>query len=141
MAFLFRGFYGNKVMTNEQSIDDARLTELAGPAMRAFTRICEVWGITKEQQRTLLDASSIETLDQWRSGGEAIPVLAVERIGHILGIYKELHLLFSVASQADSWIHRPNNAPLFRGATALSLMLADPASALPDVRRYLQAKQ
>ena len=125
-------------MTSEQSINDARLTELAGPAMRAFTRICEVWGITKEQQRTLLGASSLETLDQWRSGGEAIPVLVVERIGHILGIYKELHLLFSVASQADSWIHRPNNAPLFGGATALNLMLADPASALPDVRCYLQ---
>jgi uncharacterized protein (DUF2384 family) len=63
---------------------------------------------------------------------------ALERISHVLGIYKALHVLFPSEEYADRWISEPNRA--FGGAPAKSKMLSG-FTQLVDVRRFLDAQR
>ena len=50
---------------------------------------------------------------------------------------KALHVKFPHAQQADSWLRRPNQAPLFGGRPALEIMLEGGIDGLARVRGYL----
>src|ERR1039457_573500 len=45
------------------------------------------------------------------------------RISLILGIYKDLHILYPEPDLADKWVRLPNSNPLFGGEPALTLMI------------------
>lgn len=115
---------------------------LFGPALRAFFRIAALWGLSVEQQMTLLGVSARSTFFKWRKdGAAALPKDMLERISYILGIYKALHILLPDEAAADSWIKRPNGAPLFGGRSALDRMLSGQVADLFVVRRYLDAQR
>ena len=115
---------------------------LSGPALRAFFRIAETWGLTAEQERVLLGSPGRSTYFRWKK--QRVGVLSrdtLERISYLLGIYKALHILFPDPAQADGWIRRANAAPLFGGASALDRMLAGQVGDLQLVRQYLDAQR
>ena len=58
-----------------------------------------------------------------------------------MGIYKALHILLPSELAANDWIHKPNDAPLFNGKSALEKMLQGRVVDLVDVRRYLDAER
>jgi Protein of unknown function (DUF2384) len=58
-------------------------------------------------------------------------------LSNLLGIYKSLQILLPDPLAADSWVRKPNSAPVFAGGTALARMLAGNVSDLNLVRRYL----
>ncbi|KTC69312.1 hypothetical protein Lbir_2051 [Legionella birminghamensis] len=60
-----------------------------------------------------------------------------ERISLLLGIYKDLRILFIDSVQAFSWIERPNALPPFNGQTPRAFMLDGSLLRLADVRRFL----
>lgn len=60
-----------------------------------------------------------------------------ERISLLLGIYKDLRILFIDSAQAMSWIDRPNKLPPFNGQTPRAFMLDGSLMRLADVRRFL----
>lgn len=64
----------------------------------------------------------------------------MERVGHVLGIYRALHTIFHEAERADGWLRRPNSAPLFRGYAAMDLLLDGDINRLRDIRSYLDAQ-
>lgn len=116
--------------------------ELAGPALRTFFRIARVWGLSADQERCLLGNPPRSTFFRWKARGDAaLGRDVLERISHVLGIYKALHLLFPVDTQADAWIKRPNSAPLFGGRSALDRMLSGQVADLFVVRQYLDAQR
>ncbi|MBA2238484.1 MAG: DUF2384 domain-containing protein [Lysobacter sp.] len=116
--------------------------ELEGPALRAFFRIAKGWGLTAEQERTLLGTPARSTFFKWkRELAGSLPQDVLERISYLLGIYKSLRLLFPNAEQANGWIKRANTAPLFGGARALDRMLGGQVSDLFVVREYLDAQR
>ena len=113
-----------------------------GAGLRAFARIAELWGLSVDQQLTLLGIASRSTYFKWRK--EARPRLprdTLERLSYLLGIYKALQLLLPEPKVADEWVHKPNTAPLFLGQSALERMMTGNVADLYLVRQYLDAQR
>jgi hypothetical protein len=115
---------------------------LAAPALRTFFRIAEAWRLSAAEQMTLLGASR-STYFKWRKAPQAaaLPRDTLERISYVLGIYKALQILLPNPEQADGWVRRPNQAPLFAGGSALDRMLSGNVADLYVVRQYLDAQR
>ena len=60
-----------------------------------------------------------------------------ERVSLLLGIYKDLRILFVDSAQAMSWINRPNTLPPFNGTTPRAYLLEGSLMRLAEVRRFL----
>jgi hypothetical protein len=120
----------------------AKPNELAPAALRTFFRIADAWKLTQAEARTLLGSPPESTYYKWKSGrvGTATQDL-LERLSYLLGIYKALAILIPRPEVADSWIKRPNTAPLFNGKSALELMLSGRVADLFLVRQYLDAQR
>ncbi len=120
---------------------DIPLAQLGPAAIRAFTRIASLWGLSVEEQLVLLGEPARSTFFAWRKHPEraSLPKDTLERISNLLGIYKSLQILFPDPAAADAWIRKPNQAPMFAGRSALQRMLGGNVSDLNAVRRYLDA--
>jgi len=120
---------------------DIPITQLGPAAIRAFTRIATLWGLSVEEQLMLLGEPARSTFFAWRKHPERASLSkdTLERISNLLGIYKSLQILFPDPAAADAWIRKPNQAPMFAGRSALQRMLGGNVSDLNAVRRYLDA--
>jgi len=68
---------------------------LSGPGLRAFFEIARKWELSVEEQMALLDLEARSTYFQWRKAAPArLNRDRLERISHVLGIYKALRILF-----------------------------------------------
>ena len=118
---------------------------LAPAAIRAFTRLAGIWKLTGAQQARLLglEPTQLSTLYKWKAQPERANLShdTLDRISYLIGIYKALHILLPSDEAADTWIHRPNDAPLFGGRSALVRMLAGSMRDLFLVRAYLDAER
>jgi hypothetical protein len=129
-------------MESTQPLAESTPEQLTQAGLEAFFNITDGWGLSTEEQRTLLGAPAKSTFFKWK--GERQGRLSrdtLERISYIMGIYKALHILLPSARDADAWVKRANTAPLFGGRPALAKMLAGNVSDLADVRRYLDAER
>jgi uncharacterized protein (DUF2384 family) len=110
--------------------------------MRAFFNIARLWGLSQAEQQKLL-ALPRSTLAKYRAHPETARLSSdtLERISYVLGIYRALQILLPRPEAADSWIRRPNDAPLFNGASALDRMLSGRVADLYVVRHYLDGER
>ncbi|PWK92566.1 MbcA/ParS/Xre antitoxin family protein [Fulvimonas soli] len=116
--------------------------QLAGPALRAFFRLADAWKLRIADQRRLLGDPPESTFYKWkRQQDGALGRDTLERISYLLGIWKDLQILFPDPAQADAWLHKPNRAPLFGGHSALERMLSGNVADLYVVRQYLDAQR
>lgn len=110
-------------------------------ALKAFFNITHKWGLSSEQESTLLGVP-LSTLYRWKSKKDGALMLdTLERISYILGIYKALRILLPTEERSNKWLKKPNSAPLFNGNTALDKLLKGRVIDLADVRRYLDAER
>ena len=115
---------------------------LSGPALRTFFRIAALWGLSVDEQMTLLGVTARSTFFKWKKNPNTVlPKDALERISYILGIYKALRILLPDERAADAWIRRPNTAPPFGGRSALGRMMSGQVADLFVVRQYLDAQR
>lgn len=112
---------------------------LRGAAVRVLDRLSQAWGLDDEDLSSLAGADKRDLL-RWREDPDVVPNAALERISALLGIFRAINTLLPQPSSADSWIRRPNQAPLFRGRSALAIMLEGGLPAIRDVRSYLDAE-
>jgi len=115
--------------------------EFSGPALRAFFNIADAWKLSVEEQMVLLGGPSRSTFFKWKKEGGLLPHDTLERISHILGVYKDLHILFPESALADEWIRKPNNSAVFNGKSALEYMMAGGVADLFVVHRFLDAQR
>ncbi len=116
--------------------------ELGPPALRTALRIVDGWGLSPEEQMTLLGITSPSTFYKWKK--EAPKKLSpdlLERISYLFGIYKALHILLPDPALADGWLRRPNGNALFNGVPPLARMLSGHVVDLYVVRRYLDGER
>lgn len=116
--------------------------DLGGPALRAFFNLAERWSLRIGDQRKLLGDPQESTFYKWKrhqAGSLSRDVL--ERISYLLGIYKDLQILFNDPARADAWVHKTNKAPLFGGQSAMQRMLSGNVADLYVVRQYLDAQR
>lgn len=122
--------------------DSHPAAELGGPALRAFFNIADRWDLRIADQRRLLGDPPESTFYKWkRLQTGTLGRDTLERISYLLGIFKDLQILFPDPAQADGWIHRPNHASLFGGRPALDRMLSGNVADLYVVRQYLDAQR
>jgi hypothetical protein len=116
--------------------------QMSGPAMRTFFQIAEAWQLTTEEQRALLGWPPESTFYNYKAGKIAtLPFDTLMRISLVVGIYKDLQILYPEPALADRWIKLPNTNPLFGGAPALSLVTGGGMDALYQVRRLLDGRR
>jgi uncharacterized protein (DUF2384 family) len=118
--------------------------DLAGAGLRAFFKIAKAWQLTESQQLSLLGLTVRSTLFAWKSkaakGAIKLGPDTLERLGHILGIWKDLAILFPQDETADQWLHRPNDNYPFMGEPPLARMECS-MEGLAQVRRHLDARR
>lgn len=116
--------------------------ELGGPALRSFFRLADHWQLRIAEQRRLLGDPAESTFFKWKRDQDGNPGRdVIERISYLLGIWKALQILFPEPAQADAWLRRPNQSPLFGGHSALERMLSGNVGDLYVVRQYLDAQR
>lgn len=116
--------------------------ELGATALTAYFNITAAWGLTAEEERTLLGSPPRSTFFKWKSDRAArLSPDTLERISYVMGIYKALRILLPTEEAANDWVKKPNTASGFNGKSALDRMLAGRVVDLADVRRYLDAER
>jgi hypothetical protein len=129
-------------MAHEGAAQSASQAHIGGAGLRAFFAIAERWGLRTAEQRRLLGEPPESTFYKWkRERDAALARDVLERISYVLGIYKDLQILFPEPERADAWVRKPNAAPLFGGRSALERMLSGNVADLFVVRQYLDAQR
>ncbi len=116
--------------------------QMSGAAVRGFFQIAAAWHLSAEEQRALLGWPPESTFYKYKAGH--VGILSYDtlmRISLLLGIYKDLHILYPEADLADRWVKLPNNNPLFGGRPALVLMMENGMDGLYQVRRLLDSRR
>jgi hypothetical protein len=116
---------------------------LSGPAFALFLKLAEIWGLAPAEARVLLGGLPESTYYKYQKAPHSARLShdTLARISHLLGIYKALNLLLPRAESADAWVRRSNDAPLFKGRSALDYMLGGEFEDVAAVRRYLDSER
>lgn len=145
-AFILKGFRSaarDAVLQRLEHHQDDRLAEpreAANPVMRVFAGLARAWCLSAEEQMAVLDAHSIQELEQLRRAEiDKVPTASVERVAILLDIFEAINTLLPVSERADQWLREPNQACLFGGLPALTLMTKS-LDGLRSTRQYLQAQ-
>lgn len=116
------------------------LERLSGPGIRAFFKLCALWGLSTEEQCLLLGGVSKSTYHRWKKDQNAtLSIDQLERISHLLGIFKSLQIL--LPTSGNDWVRHPNTNPLFGGQPAIQVMVQGGISGLKRVRSFLDAQR
>lgn len=111
-------------------------------ALQGFFSMAETWGLSTDEQMKLLGSPPRSTFFKWKKEGGQLSNDTVERISHLLNIYKSLRILFTEQARADAWLKRANDAPMFAGKSAIDyLMSTGSLIDLYKVRAYLDAQR
>jgi hypothetical protein len=115
-----------------RQLPELEASNVSTVALRAFFNITKAWGLTESEEKALLGNPPETRYNAWRAGdGPAVSEEELTRISYVLGIYKNLRLLFPAESRANAWVRKPNLD--FDGEPSLNRMCQDLAS----VRHYL----
>jgi uncharacterized protein (DUF2384 family) len=107
--------------------------------LEAFFKIAESWNLSTEQQIALLGSPGRSTFFKWKKEGGNLPNDTIERLSHILSIWKALRILFTRDDRGEEWIARPND--YWDGRTALEVMLDGKMADIMEVRQYIDAQR
>ncbi len=119
-----------------------RPKDLAGPGLRAFFKLSELWNLSGDEQRTLLGEVSRATFTRWKKESpKDLSRDTLERLSYLLGIWKGLQILIPDQAQALAWMHTPNLDPFFGGRPPLERLMQGRMLDLADVRRFLDARR
>jgi hypothetical protein len=123
--------------------ESAKTERLSGPAFALFLKIAELWALTPPEARVLLGSLPESTFFKYQKAPQNARLShdTLARISHLLGIYKSINLLLPRTESADAWVRLPNDAPLFKGRSALEYMLGGEFEDIAAVRHYLDTQR
>ena len=115
---------------------------MSGPAIRTFFNVAEAWQLSSAEQRALLGWPPESTFFKYKAGDAGtLSFDVLTRISLVLGIYKDLHILYPEAGLANRWIKLPNSNPLFGGKPALTYLIETGMDGLYQLRRLLDGRR
>lgn len=114
-------------------------SDLSG-ALRTCLRILDLWGLNADQARAVLGLPR-PTYYRWRQnpGSARLDANTLERISYVLGIFKGLQILLPEEQAADSWLRRPNDAPIFGGQPPVQRLTSGHVADLYEIRRFIDS--
>lgn len=120
-----------------RAVDPA--THSAG-ALRTFFNIVNEWQLSAQDGRALLGVPKT-TYSRWRADPRKARLTAdqFERVSYVLGIYKDLQILFPDRETADGWMRRPNDGAMFGGRAPIERLRSGLVADLFLTRDYLDA--
>jgi hypothetical protein len=115
---------------------------LSKVAINTLFNICAAWSLNDKEVWKLLGSPEPAIFAAWKGepGKATLQADDLERISHILGIYKALQILLPDQAAADGWVKKPNTSPLFNGSSALEKMISGDIADLSMVRQYLDGQ-
>jgi uncharacterized protein (DUF2384 family) len=109
---------------------------ISASGLRTFENIADRWRLSvAERQRILGLPRSTYARFRARPDSASLDANALERLSHVFGIYKALHVLFNDPDRADTWIDRPSAT--FGGRPARERLTTGLVADLALVRRHL----
>jgi len=128
---------------SREAVDSATSERLSGTALRTFLAIAKAWDLTSSQARILLGSLPESTYFKYVKNPDSAKLSrdTLERISHVVGIFKAINILLPRTESADEWVHRPNEAVLFKGRSALDHMLGGSYDDISAVRHYLDGER
>jgi uncharacterized protein (DUF1778 family) len=129
-----RGASATSAASNESGFT---ITELEAAAA-AVVRLFQKWKLSDEKSRRILGNLDRETFARWKSATEYGPFdheLAV-RLSLLIGIHKNLRLLFKEPARGYAWIKQPNSA--LGGLQPVDIMIRGDVASLAEIRAYLE---
>lgn len=108
-------------------------------ALEVFLKVAELWDLSTEEQMILLGSPGRSTFFKWKKSGGRLPHDTIERISHILSIFKALEILLPSPPAADSWIGRPNDR--LGGVSPLKVMLGGHVADIIRVREFVDVER
>ena len=107
-------------------LPDPILTDAArasGPALRAFERIADRWGLSAKERQVILGLPRSTYFKVRDAAKSRLSRDTLERVSYVLGIYGALQILLPRKDAADGWVRTANDNALFKGAAPLETML------------------
>lgn len=134
---------GPHVLTADR-FDPKSRERLGAPALRTFAAIAERWGLTEAQRLNILGLPGRSTYHLWLAKAREkrsvlLPLDTLLRLSAVLGIHKDLNILFGRPEEQGAWLNNPHDAPVFGGQPPLALVTNGTQDGLMLVRRYLDA--
>jgi len=127
-------------MSNGEAIAQASDGRIGNPvAMEAFQRLAELWRLSTDDQIQLLGSPGRSTFFKWKKDGGTLPRDTIERISHLLAVFKALEIMLPETGAADGWVHRKNE--YFQNRTALEVMLGGDIADILQVRQFVDAQR
>lgn len=126
----------------EKNHDSDSADQDASVALRTFFNIADKWHLTIEQQMKLLGSPPRSTFFKWKKEGGHISQDTLERLSHLLSIYKCLRIVFTDEDLGHQWIQKSNQAPFLNGVSAVEFMTNHGfVSDIFKVRAYLDTQR
>ena len=142
MELALRDPFSSSAVAPDKRSDPKIRRQMSGPAIRAFLNVSEAWNLSNEARRALLGWPAESTFFKYKASDvSTLSYDMLMRISLVLGIYKDLHILYPEPDLADRWVRLPNSNPLFGGAPALTLMIEGGIDGLYHVRRLLDGRR
>ena len=115
------------------------LIEAMPTSFGVATRTLDAWGFSPDEMPPVfgLSPSQFEGFRATGLGEESVSEELTIRVSLILGIERALEILLAEEADIRDWIHRPSNAPVFKGCTPKSVMLNGRMDDLHEIRTYL----
>ena len=107
--------------------------------LEAFFEIAESWNLTTDQQIVLLGSPGRSTFFKWKKDGGNLPNDTIERLSHLLSIWKALRILFTRDDRGEAWMVSSND--YWDGRSALDVMLGGKMADILQVRQYVDAQR
>jgi hypothetical protein len=115
---------------------------MSAPAMRTFFNVTQVWDLTPKEQQGILGWPPSSTFYKYKAGDvAALSLDTLTRISLVLGIFKDLRILYRQRGLADRWVKLPNSNVLFDGNPPVAYMAHGEMDNLYKVRRLLDARR
>ena len=141
-ATLPGGGESGSIIPPDQGREPEIRKRMSGPAIRTFLNIAKKWELTVHEQSGLLGWPAASTYHKYKAG--YVGTLTFDtliRLSLVLGIYKDLHVLYPDPELANRWMRLPNANSLFGGGTPLEFVINNGVDGLYKVRRLLDARR
>ena len=117
---------------------------LSGPSLRTFQNISDLWQLKERERILALGSPPRSTYHHWVSRARndeniSLPLDTLLRISAILGIHKDLRILFGDRQRGAQWLRTNNTAPLFGGQRPIDLITSGTQMGIFEVRRFLDS--
>jgi uncharacterized protein (DUF2384 family) len=104
-----------------------------------FNKVMTEWSQSVQSQMKLLDVSDTDKFSELISGSSSdISQDSLDRISYMMKIYKYLHTIFVIESQANNWVNKANKR--FDNLTASEYMILNGRKGIKEVCDHLYAQ-